>query len=125
MAVGSTWPKPNSESCRGNASTDEFPTATFVLTQPIDLAPVPDDGVEAAYSATGELTMHGTTQTVTIPIKAKRVGDRIAIQGITEITFSDYNIDDPSGGPASVGDSGELEFLVQLKRDSAQPPTSN
>jgi polyisoprenoid-binding protein YceI len=98
--------------------TDQFPTATFELTEPIDLAPVPNDGEEAEYSATGELTMHGTTNTVTIPIKAKRLGNVIAIQGITEITFADYGIDDPSGGPASVGSTGELEFLVQLEPSS-------
>jgi hypothetical protein len=28
------------------------------------------------------------------------------------ITFSDYSIDNPSGGPASVGNTGELEFLL-------------
>jgi polyisoprenoid-binding protein YceI len=99
-------------------STDEFPTATFTLTEPIELAPVPKDGVEAKYSATGELTMHGTTKTVTIPIAAKRLGDVIAIQGITDIKFSDYNIDDPSGGPSSVGNTGQLEFLVQLEPGS-------
>jgi polyisoprenoid-binding protein YceI len=99
-------------------NTDQFPTATFTLTEPIDLAPVPKNGVGKKYSATGELTLHGTTKTVTIPINAKRVGNLIAIQGITDITFSDYGIDNPSGGPASVGDSGRLEFLVQMEPNS-------
>jgi hypothetical protein len=40
----------------------------------------------------------------------------IAVQGILTVTFADYGIDNPSGGPASVGDSGQLEFLVQLQR---------
>jgi polyisoprenoid-binding protein YceI len=97
-------------------NTDQFPTATFALTQPIDLAPVPKDGVVGRYSATGKLTLHGTTKTVTIPITAKRLGGVIAVQGITGITFSDYGIDNPSGGPASVGNTGQLEFLVQLHR---------
>jgi len=99
-------------------STDQFPTSTFKLTRQIDLAPVPKDGVEATYSATGELTMHGTTKTVTIPLTAKRTGNTIAVQGILTVTFSDYGIDNPSGGPASVGDSGQLEFLVQLQLGS-------
>jgi len=99
-------------------NTDQFPTATFKLTEPIELAPVPKDGVQKTYSATGELTLHGTTKTVTIPINAKRVGKAIAIQGITDITFSDYGINDPSGGPANVGSSGQLEFLVQLEPGS-------
>lgn len=95
-------------------NTDQFPTSTFKLTKPIDLAPVPKDGVVKHYSATGELTMHGTTKSVTIPITAKRLGDVIAVQGIADVTFSDYGIDNPSGGPASVGNNGQLEFLVQL-----------
>jgi len=67
------------------------------------------------YSATGKLTVHGTTNNVTIPLKTRRTGDVIGVQGITTITFSDYGIDNPSGGPASVGDSGQLEFVVQLR----------
>jgi hypothetical protein len=53
-----------------------------------------------------------------MPINAKRAGNLIAIQGITEITFSDYGIDNPSGGPASVGNTGQLEFLVELSPSS-------
>ena len=52
---------------------------------------------------------------MTIPLKTRRTGDVIGVQGITTITFSDYGIDNPSGGPASVGDSGQLEFVVQLR----------
>lgn len=32
------------------------------------------------------------------------------------ITFADYGIDNPSAGPAQVGDEGELEFLLVLGR---------
>jgi polyisoprenoid-binding protein YceI len=97
-------------------NTDQFPTATFTLSDPIDLAPVPKVGIVKDYSATGKLTLHGTTKDVTIPLKAKRTGTGIAVQGILTVTFSDYGINNPSGGPASVGDSGQLEFLVQLQR---------
>jgi polyisoprenoid-binding protein YceI len=99
-------------------NTDQFPTATFRLTQPIDLAPVPKDGVVKKYSATGELTLHGTTNTVTIPVSTKRLDNVIAVQGIADVTFSDYGIDNPSGGPASVGNNGQLEFLLQLEPSS-------
>jgi len=95
--------------------TAQFPTATFALTQPIDLAPLPKQGVVKNYSATGKLMVHGTTKTVTIPLTAKRIGNVIAVQGITTVTFSDYGIANPSGGPASVGNSGQLEFVVQLQ----------
>lgn len=95
--------------------TSDFPTSTFVLSSPINLAPVPKDGTIKVYSATGKLTLHGTTKTVTIPLNTQRIGNVIRVQGLFPITFSDYNIDNPSGGPASVGNSGQMEFLLQLQ----------
>jgi polyisoprenoid-binding protein YceI len=99
--------------------TADFPTAKFELTSPIELAPVPADGVAKTYAATGKLTMHGTTNNVTLNLESKRAGSTIAVSGSQPITFSDYNIDNPSGGPASVGDSGTLEFLLQFTRANA------
>jgi len=95
--------------------TATYPTATFTLTRPIDLAPVPKDAVVKTYPATGKLTLHGTTRDVTLTLTARRTGNVIAVQGSTPITFSDYNIDNPSGGPASVGNTGTLEFVLQLQ----------
>ena len=95
--------------------TSDFPTATFTLTSPIELSPVPADGALKAYSAVGKLQLHGTTKDVTIALTARRTGNVIAVQGDTPITFSDYNIDNPSGGPASVGNSGQLEFVLQFQ----------
>ena len=95
--------------------TTDFPTATFVLTSPINLAPIPKNGVIKSYPATGKLTLHGTTKTVTIPLATKRTGDVIEVQGILSITFSDYGVNNPSGGPAQVGNTGQLEFLLELQ----------
>jgi polyisoprenoid-binding protein YceI len=95
--------------------TADYPTATFVLTDPIELAPIPKDGTITSYAATGKLTLHGTSRTVTIPLTAKRVANMIDVQGIVTVTFADYHIDNPSGGPASVGNSGQLEFLLALR----------
>ena len=95
--------------------TADYPTASFVLASPIELAPVPKDGVIRDSSAAGKLTVHGTTQNVTIPLTAKRVGNVIEVQGILTIRFADYNIDNPSGGPARVGNAGQMEFVLQLQ----------
>jgi polyisoprenoid-binding protein YceI len=96
--------------------TADFPTATFVLSSPIDLGSVPANGVKVTPKATGKLTMHGTTKTVTISLTAERSGSAIQVVGSVPITFSDYNIDNPSGGPASVGNSGTLEFQLVLAK---------
>jgi polyisoprenoid-binding protein YceI len=86
--------------------TADFPTATFTITSPIDLGTVPASGIKITPKATGKLTLHGTTKTVTVSLTAERTGNVIQVSGSVPITFSEYNIDNPSGGPASVGNAG-------------------
>ncbi len=95
--------------------TTHFPTASFALTEPIALDPVPGDGVVVHYSATGTLTLHGTTRDVTIPLTAERTAGTIRVQGILSIAFRDYGVTNPSFGPAHVGDRGQLEFALLLE----------
>ena len=97
-------------------NTSQFPTATFALTSPIELTSVPANLVEITAKASGKLTLHGTTKEITIDLKARRNGASLEINGTVPITFSDYGISNPSGGPASVGDNGEMEFLIILTR---------
>jgi polyisoprenoid-binding protein YceI len=97
-------------------NTSRFPTATFELTSPIELTAIPDNLVQVTVKATGQLTLHGTTNTVTFDLLARRNGAHIEVNGTIPVTFSDYGIDNPSGGPASVGDSGDLEFLLVLTK---------
>jgi len=95
--------------------TADFPTATFTLTKPIAFGTAPAIGTHISQPATGNLTLHGTTKSVTFTVQAqRRDGRTIEVQGDIPVTFSDYNIDNPSGGPASVGNSGTLEFLLEL-----------
>jgi len=94
----------------------KFPTATFQLSQPIALASIPSDSTITEVQATGELTLHGVKRSVTFAVKAQRSGASIKVNGTIPVTFSDYRIDNPSGGPASVGDDGELGFLLVLAK---------
>ncbi len=94
--------------------TSSFPTATFTLTQPIQLATLPADGVQITANATGNLNLHGVTKSVTFPVTARRSTGTIQVNGSIPITFADYNISNPSGGPATTGDSGTMEFLINL-----------
>lgn len=92
--------------------TANFPTAKFELTKPIALGTEPKNGVQANYTATGKLTLHGTTKEVTFPLKARRTANLIAVQGTVPVTFADYGINNPSGGPAQVGDTGVMVFVL-------------
>jgi polyisoprenoid-binding protein YceI len=97
-------------------NTGKFPTATFELTAPIELTAIPENLTQVTVKATGQLTLHGTTNTVTFDLLARRNGAHIEVNGTIPITFSDYAINNPSGGPASVGDNGDLEFLLILTK---------
>ena len=97
--------------------TDTYPTATFVLTEPIVLEALPEVGGDAVTAtATGELTLHGVTNAVTFDLTVQAGDDIIGVLGEIPVTFSDYDISDPSGGPAEVGDEGTLEFLLAFER---------
>ena len=92
--------------------TEQFPAATFTLTSPIDLGAVPTDGAEVSVTATGDLTLRGVTKSVELPLTAKLSGDTFQVLGEYTIVYDDWEIPNPSGGPASVGDDGLLELLV-------------
>lgn len=93
-------------------NTATFPTATFTLTQPLTLSAVPSDNSIVDAKATGSLTMHGVTKPVTFDLKAQRDGADIKVNGSIPIVFADYNIGNPSAGPATTEDHGVIEFLV-------------
>ncbi len=97
-------------------TVDQFPTATFVLTAPIDFGTVPAEGQTLTATATGDLTLRGTTRSVTFPVEAKYEGGRIGVLGSIPILFSDYAIPDPSNGFAVVKDNGLLEFVLVFDR---------
>ena len=96
--------------------TGQFPTATFTLTEPIDLGDLPKVAEEITVEVTGDLTMHGVTNSITFELVAKLSGATFAVNATIPITFTDYGIDDPSGGPATVGTDGELELLLVFAR---------
>jgi polyisoprenoid-binding protein YceI len=93
-------------------SADEFPTATFVLTEPIELGAEPGDGVEVTTTATGELTLRGSTQPVTFDVVAKQENGLIGVQGSIPVLFADYGIANPSFGGITTEDNGLVEFVL-------------
>lgn len=92
--------------------TDEFPTATFVLTDPVTLDSAPAAGDVVQTKATGDLTIAGKTQSVTATIELKSDGKTAEIAGSIPITFSDFGVEAPNLGFVSVEDSGAVEFQL-------------
>jgi polyisoprenoid-binding protein YceI len=97
--------------------TNAFPTAGFVLTEPVELDGVPEEGEPVSVIAKGELTLHGVTREVEIPIDAQVTGERIAVVGSTDVLFADYDIEAPSAAVVlSVDDNGVVEFQLFFVR---------
>ena len=96
-------------------SADEFPTATFALTQPIDLGATPADGAEVTTQATGDLTLRGVTNPVTFDVTAKQESGLIGVQGSIPVVFNDYGIANPSNGGVQTEDDGLVEFILVVR----------
>jgi polyisoprenoid-binding protein YceI len=102
--------------------TASHPTATFALTKPIEIGSLPASDVARKYSATGNLTLRGTTKAVIIPITADHAGTTIRVLGRLPIVFADWNIGNPSFPPlVTTKDQGELEFLLNFTRGAPTP----
>jgi polyisoprenoid-binding protein YceI len=96
--------------------TDQFPTASFVLTSPIDFGQVPPEGEQITATATGDLTLHGVTKTVSFDLTAQIDNGKVGVFGNIPVLFADYDIDNPSFGPVETEDNGLLEILLIFER---------
>lgn len=93
-------------------STDEFPTATFNLTEPIELSTESEEGATVETTATGDLTLRGVTNSVTFDVSAKQEDGKIGVLGNIPIVFADYEIANPSVPGITTEDEGLLEFVL-------------
>src|SRR5450759_1597541 len=93
-----------------------YPAGTFTLTSPISLSPLPAEGAIKTSSATGNLTLHGRTRSVTFPLTAERTSTGIKISGSIPVTFADWGIPNPSfSGFVTTQNHGLLEFLLAFQ----------
>ena len=96
--------------------TDTFPDATFVLTEPIELDDEPEIDTVVNAAAVGDLTIHGVTQAVEIPIEARWNGELIDVAGSLEIVLADYGMDAPERSFVRVDEVGTMEFQLTFGR---------
>jgi polyisoprenoid-binding protein YceI len=97
--------------------TDSFPTATFTLTEPIDVGSVPKSGETVNATATGDLTLHGVTKSVSVPVQARWNGETVEVVGSVDVALADYGIEPPVGFLVlSIADHGTIEFDLFFTR---------
>jgi polyisoprenoid-binding protein YceI len=94
--------------------TDTYPTATFTLTQPVEVPAAALTGTASDVTLVGELELHGVKKSVSIPAQAQLVNGTIQVAGSLGFPLSDFDITAPNIGGfiVSISDTGTLEFLV-------------
>jgi polyisoprenoid-binding protein YceI len=97
-------------------NVSQFPTSTFKLTSPIDFGGTPAEGGTVKVKATGDLTLHGTTKSVTFDLTATWKNGRVGVLGNIPVVFADYGIPNPSRATISTDDHGLLEFALVFDR---------
>lgn len=92
--------------------TQKFPKATFVLAQPVT---APRTG--GTVQAVGDLTLHGQTKRVTIPLQTQLAGQQIELVGSLKFPFADFGMQRPVvGSVLSIEDQITLEVQLFLAK---------
>lgn len=98
--------------------TDSFPTATFTITQPVEIPAAAVAGTATDVTLVGDLTLHGVTKAVSITAQARLVDGTIQVAGSVSFPLSDFEIVAPNVGGfiISIADEGAMEFAVNFTK---------
>lgn len=101
--------------------TDTYPTASFTITQPLEIPASAIEGTATGVLLVGDLELHGVTRSVSIPAQARLVDGTIQVAGSIGFALSDFEIVAPNVGGfiLSIADEGALEFAVSFTKSYA------
>ncbi|MFC9840498.1 YceI family protein [Rhodococcus sp. NPDC127530] len=96
-------------------NTASHPTATFAISQPVDLTALPGDGTTITVPVDGKLTLRGQARDVTTNFQVRRSGETIETAGAIDTVWTDYHINKPTLFPnIVVEDAGQVQFSIVL-----------
>jgi hypothetical protein len=106
--------------------TRDHPVASFTLRGPVPLGQRFAAGYAVTATATGRLTMNGSSRLVTVMLVARRAGQQLQTAGSIPVTFSRWDIAQPAGAGflGGLASHGAAEFLLLLSRPSSWRTTS-
>ena len=97
--------------------SDEYPTATFVLSDPLSLPSSALSGRVVDVRVTGVFNIHGTARTETVPLQTALSNTTIHAVGSLTFPWSTFNMTAPSvAGFVSVSGKATMEFDLRLQR---------
>ena len=93
--------------------SNRFRTATFVSTGVIEFPSSAESGAAVKADVTGDLTIHGVTKRVTLPLDAQVNSGRIEVVGSHTFPFSEFGMSPPNiAGFVTVESNATLEFRL-------------
>jgi polyisoprenoid-binding protein YceI len=97
--------------------SDQYPTATLELAEPIQLESTPAPGEEVRGQGKGRLTVHGVTREVDLDLRGRWNGSTIQVVGQLPVKMSDFQIQAPRFGPVvSIEDSLAVDLNLVFER---------
>ena len=97
--------------------TGDFPTATFVVTEAVALdTDALDAGATVSTEVTGDLTIAGVTNPITIAIEATVPEPGLGLViGSAPLVWADHGVETPTSSAGTVADDGILEFQLIVR----------
>lgn len=96
--------------------TTSFPTATFLLTESVDVSAIGRSAAPLSVAAVGILTLHGVGAPVTTTFEVQRTAEGVEVATQVPVTLADFDLEAPDLGWVVVDPTGTVEVLVQLGR---------
>lgn len=97
--------------------TDQYPEATFVLTEPVDVSNVPGDGSVVPVNVTGELTIKETTKTISPQLEVARSGGNLIVGGDIDFNRLDYGVETPEFVAATIAEEGQINLRLNMTKN--------
>ena len=97
-------------------NTSEFPDATFVLAEPVDVSALGQSDQPLAVTAVGTLSLHGVAQQVSVEIEAQRTATGVEAVARIPVTLADFGLEAPDLGWVVVEPTGTVEVRLLLGR---------
>jgi polyisoprenoid-binding protein YceI len=99
--------------------TDRYPQGTFAAAGPTLIPKDAVNGKASTVPVEGDLTLHGVTRKVSIPLQVQRDGAQLKIVGNYQFSWSDFGMTAPSFQPfVSVTGNPTLEFSLLMAKQA-------
>jgi polyisoprenoid-binding protein YceI len=97
-------------------NTSDFPTATFAITDPVDVSAIGLSDAPLDVAVAGTLTLHGVSMPTTASLAVQRTVDGVELAGQLPVTLADFDLTAPDLGWVVVEPTGTVEVHLVLAR---------